>query len=481
MLKRYFISNIIIILLLNLLVKPIWIFLIDRKVQLTVGHEEYGLYGALLSLSIIFNILLDLGITNYNNKQLASDKSFIERKLPNMLLAKLFLSIVYFLMILVMAFVLNYGERAIYLVLMMGVIQMLNSLLIFLRSNVSANHDFKTDSVLSILDKGLMILICGFLLYYPALDGFKLEWFIYIQIISYVISILIALWVITNRYSKIDLTHLSFNEVKGVVRKSIPYALLIFLMGIYMRSDSLLLERMEGAVQNSLYYEAYRVLDALNMIAFLFAGILLPMFSRMLAQKHGVESLVVTTSNIMLSASLALVAFSIHYAQEMMALLYPNDVGDDLIFIFRFVIASFPAFCVMYIYSTLLTANEDIYLLIKIALGGCVLSLGMNAVLISLFHARGAALTCFIVEWSVGILLIIWSIKRVQLAYNFVRIGKFLLLFVLVLIFNWVFKYFGWNLYLSIVGNIILFFILVYGIQIWDKKTLTNYIKYIKS
>lgn len=61
-------------LLLNLLVKPLWIFVIDRNVQLTVGHEDYGLYGALVSISIIFNILLDLGITNYNNKTLAAEK-----------------------------------------------------------------------------------------------------------------------------------------------------------------------------------------------------------------------------------------------------------------------------------------------------------------------------------------------------------------------------------------------------------------------
>ena len=48
---------------LNLLVKPLWILGIDRPVQNIVGHEAYGTYFALFNLTLILNILLDMGIT----------------------------------------------------------------------------------------------------------------------------------------------------------------------------------------------------------------------------------------------------------------------------------------------------------------------------------------------------------------------------------------------------------------------------------
>ena len=52
--------------LLNVIVKPVWIFAIDRKVQLEVGQIEYGSYFALLNLTIIFSFLMDLGFTTTN-------------------------------------------------------------------------------------------------------------------------------------------------------------------------------------------------------------------------------------------------------------------------------------------------------------------------------------------------------------------------------------------------------------------------------
>ena len=72
---KSFISNILLLILLNVLVKPVWILLIDRNVQLLTGHETYGLYNALMNLSLIFSILLDMGITNYNNKRIAYKNS----------------------------------------------------------------------------------------------------------------------------------------------------------------------------------------------------------------------------------------------------------------------------------------------------------------------------------------------------------------------------------------------------------------------
>ena len=64
-------SNLGLILVLNLLVKPFYILGIDAGVQDAVGATVYGGYAALLSLGFLLNIVLDLGITNYNTRHIA--------------------------------------------------------------------------------------------------------------------------------------------------------------------------------------------------------------------------------------------------------------------------------------------------------------------------------------------------------------------------------------------------------------------------
>ncbi|HMN32462.1 MAG TPA: oligosaccharide flippase family protein [Chitinophagaceae bacterium] len=481
MIKKYFISNIFIVLLLNLLVKPIWIFFIDRKVQLTVGHEVYGLYGAFVGLTLIFNIILDFGITNYNNKSVAADTGLIEKNLPNMLLAKILLSFVYFLVIFLVTFLLHYDKNALMLVGSIGVIQMLNSFLLFLRSNVSANHHFKTDSLLSVLDKLIMIIICGYFLYFSDKQSqFKIEWFIMIQVVAYLLAISYSVFIITRRYTKIHYSHISVEKILNVSKSSIPYALLILFMAIYMRSDTLMLERISGAEQNSLYLEAYRVLDASNMIAYLFAVVLLPMFSRMLSKKLNIESLVVITSNIMISFSLAMAAFCVVYAEEITTLLYPKDASFDLTFIFQWVMGSFPAFCIMYIYSTLLTANDNIKLLTKIAFVGSLFSIVLNSFMIHYFEAKGAAITCFVIEWGVGIAYIIYCVRILKISTGVLRVFKFLTVFVAVLLFNYFLKYLNVNLLVTIPFNGLFFIGLVYIIRLWDRKYIETYLKLLK-
>jgi O-antigen/teichoic acid export membrane protein len=94
-LKRKFITNLALLLILNLLVKPFWMFGIDRTVQNTVGAEEYGLYFSLFSFSILLNIILDLGITNFNNRSIARNPGIVSEYFSKIVPLKFVLSFVY--------------------------------------------------------------------------------------------------------------------------------------------------------------------------------------------------------------------------------------------------------------------------------------------------------------------------------------------------------------------------------------------------
>jgi len=477
MLKKSFISNVQIILLLNILVKPIWIFFIDKNVQLTVGHSEYGLYNALMSLTIIFNILLDFGMTNYNNKSIAENNALIKKSLPNLIIAKSILSFLYFGIVFLIALLFQYQGRALEILGLLAIVQFFNSFLQFLRSNISANHDFVMDGVLSVLDKMIMIGICGVLLYSSSFKGqFIIEWMIYAQMTAYIIAIIFAFIVIVKKYTVIQFNHFSFKEMIDLCKKSLPYAVLILFMGIYMRSDTLMLERLESAAQNGLYASANRLLDVANMTGFLFAGILLPMFARLISNKGNINEIIVTSANVLLPVSLGVVAFSFMYSHEIMYWLY-KDNSEQLSWVFRMVMACFPAYCIMYIYSTLLTANGNIKLLIAIAISGSILSVGLNWILIIHYQALGAAITAFVVEWILAALYIIYCIRKFSLPVNSKWIIQFAIFFILMCTLNFALKSINCSLYWSMAINLPVFVAMVYGFKFWDKKLLMSYFK----
>ncbi|MBK8505532.1 MAG: hypothetical protein IPL46_27045 [Saprospiraceae bacterium] len=80
--KKLFLSNLVLVIVLNASVKPLYIFGIDRGVQNAVGASAYGLYFALFNFVYLFQILNDFGIQNFNHSVFSKYQSLIPKYLP---------------------------------------------------------------------------------------------------------------------------------------------------------------------------------------------------------------------------------------------------------------------------------------------------------------------------------------------------------------------------------------------------------------
>jgi len=283
--KREFLINIILLVGINLLIKPIYIFGIDRVVQNAVGKEAFGLYFAVFNFTFLLQIVNDFGIHTFNNKHIAQNRDLLKSYFPNILMMKTLLAGLYLLVIFLTAIPTGYTATK-YLPFLgwLCLIHILNSLMLYLRSNISALGWYRTDSWLSSLNKFLMILVCAPLLWINELyEQFQIEWFIYAQIFTLVVTALVALC-LTRKELVWRGWAFDSSFLKRIAIESYPYALAIFLMTIYTRIDAVMVERMlvDGEGEAGIYAGAYRLLDASNMIGVLFAGLLLPMFARML-------------------------------------------------------------------------------------------------------------------------------------------------------------------------------------------------------
>jgi hypothetical protein len=144
------------------------------------------------------------------------------------------LGMFYILLILIGAFFIGYNERQIKFLLILAGNQFLLSLILYIRSSISGLQHFKIDSILSVTDRLLMILIVGFLLLFYK-DIFKIEWFIYSQSASYIVTAGIAFLYVRAKSLGIKL-NFNFKFFRVILRKSYPYALLVLLMTSYTKN-----------------------------------------------------------------------------------------------------------------------------------------------------------------------------------------------------------------------------------------------------
>lgn len=413
--QKDFVFNLCLLIFLNLLVKPFWMLGVDVGVQNSVGAESYGIYFSIFNFTMLFNMVLDMGTTNFNNRNIARNTQLLDKHLSSYIILRLLLGVAYFVVIYAVALLIGYRGIQLKLLFWIALNQFLSAFLLYLRSNISALLMFKTDSVISVTDRLLMILFCGLLLWGNVTEKpFQIEWFVWCQTAAYLITIAIALTIVLRKAS---LRRLHWNTAffLVIIKKSLPYALITLLMASYYRIDSVLLERLLprdiAATQAGIYATAFRLLDALVMIAYLFSVILLPLFSKMLKQKENVVPVVRTSFSFLFLFSVSAVVILYVYREPIIQLFYP-DVVESSVAVFRLIIFGLIPISMNYLFGTLLTANGSMKQLNITAAIGIAINVTVNLLLIPRMLACGSAVASFCTQFTVSVLqfILAWRI-----------------------------------------------------------------------
>ena len=428
--QKKFISNLILIVILNLLVKPLAIFGIDAGVQNRVGTEAYGLYFSLLNLSFIFNIISDLGINNFTTRNIARYPKVMPKYFGKILGFRMLLFVLYTLLTLSTGFIAGYRGEALYFLSVLILNQLLATLIAYFRSHFGGLHLFKTDAVVSVLDRSLLILLCGSAFFMESTLGtFQIEWFIWLQTISYAITLLIAFTLLVR---EIGMPRLEFNRAVSyaILRQSMPFATLVLLMMLYTRSDSVLLERMHphGAFEAGIYAKGFRLLDAFYMFGMIFANLLLPLFSRSLKEhKEKVLPLLRMASSLLIGGSI-LIAFLCHFhAEKILGWIYHNELhlASQP---FQLIMWGFIGMSTSLIFGSLLTAHGELKLLNFFSAFGVLLNFGLNVFLIPVWGAVGAAFSCLLTQAIMALVQLLLCMKRFGYTFGELGFHKYFLL-----------------------------------------------------
>ena len=471
--NRKFIVNIAFLVLLNLLIKPFWFLGIEVSVQNRLSNETYGLFFSLLSFSMIFNFLLDFGITNFNNREIARHNHLLSKYFSNIVGIKLFLGLVYAVLCIAGSMFMGYGWLEISLLLVLIFNQFLSSFILYLRSNINGLLMFVADSVLSVLDKVLMIVFLSVLLWTNIADGaFKVQWFVYSQTAAYLVTAAVAFILVSRKCTFVSVTF-NLKYLIVVVRKSLPFSILVLLMMLYNRVEPVLLVKLlpDGNAQAGIYAQGFRILEVFSNFAYLFPVLLLPLFSKMLKNRENINELVSLSSSLMLLPFLSIAVSCSVFGAQIMEMLYHEPEAGAL---FSVLIFGIVGISITYLYGTLLTANGNLKYLNIMAATTVAMNITLNLILIPRFKAQGAAWASLITQSLSALVQMLLAYHILKLKWASSRIFKIILWFLLMAVGVYLIKQNVRNWFIGFIGIPMLGIFLLMATQLLKIKELIN-------
>jgi O-antigen/teichoic acid export membrane protein len=260
-------SDLVLTVFSHLLTKPVWL-IADNLIQDRLGHETYGLIGALHSYATWANVIADWSLSYHIARQIAQASHLIRPIAAQTLLPKLFLSLFTGGLFLFLGYLVGYAKESLWWLSGLLGYQILLSWIQYFRSFFQGAQLFRVDALLANAEKAVVIVLI--LVFWRYMSG-------HLYIVVLVAGSGIALggiglwaWKQFGPWS----VELSRKELWSLFRRLTPYAVLVLVGGLNERLNQVLIERLAGPYENGLYLGAYRWFGASMM----YLWVVLPIF-----------------------------------------------------------------------------------------------------------------------------------------------------------------------------------------------------------
>jgi O-antigen/teichoic acid export membrane protein len=466
--QKLFLKGLGITLLLNLLVKPATIFMVDINMQNELGAHQYGIFQTVLNVTFLFSMLLDMGMTNFMTRLIAQYPHMIHKYSDRLFSFRLLLVVVYISWSVVLFLVLHLPFQWWWILGLLLMHQISTITVNYVRAYTGGLLKFGLDAVLSVIERSVYFVLGCLLLYGNFIHPISMAWFVGIFVSSSTLSLLAALFIYVKLVAFPKFTWKPIFFI-AIFRQSYPYAILVILMMLCVRLDAVFLEILHpnGTKQVAYYIQSFRLLDACWMFGVLFGSILLPVFSRVLKEKGSTTVIMTSALNLLVSGGLIMIAFTIGLKEIIFDALY-KDANVYSYNSWIFLSMTFIPMCFTIVFGTLLTANKSMRKLNQIAALGLLTMVVLNVILIPFLGAIGTAIAAFSSQLTIGVLQYLqvrYKMKHHLAPYTWLKLGGLALVLGMIL---WVqlIVHFDPLVYMLILGGVWMTVIL--GLKIID-------------
>ena len=372
---------------LNLLVKPGWV-VVENLVQDRLGHAAFGTFTALSSLTLILATLADVGLTHYTVKQMAAEPDYLATHFPVILPLRGALNGLALLLLLGVGWLLGYGLPQLGLLALVGTALLLTQYGQFLRGTLQARQHFNTDSVLSVLEKVVLLaLVLGLL---PL--GLSLGAYVGARLGAAAFTTVLLYGLMTRLFGRVRYRW-QWGPARRALRGALPFALVTLLYGANERLDMVMLERLASPAEASYYAGAYRWVDAVLMYVWTLMPLFFARFAAALHDREEQRALLWFGQRVVTLPLLLACAFVL-FRGELLFWQFTHSSPAQLAVMTRclkilFLNVLIQAFFA--IYSALLNSTHYVGTVSRLIAGSLVLNVGLNLLLLPRYGAVAAA------------------------------------------------------------------------------------------
>ncbi|MCD6096749.1 flippase [bacterium] len=435
-----------------------------------LGVTNFGKYNFALSFTALFLVILDFSFALVLTREIARNREKLNVYLGNILFFKVFATIFYFCLLVLLSFVLKFPQETFYLVLLAGVLAVLESFANTFYAVFRGILDMRYESLGLILNK-TAVLIVGFT--FMALN-FPLVLMMLPLVAGGIVYFSNALSFFCRYFGSFPKLIYQSSVFKKLFNLMLPFFGTTVFNQIYLNIGPVLLNFLAAEKYVGYYSAANRIpLAILTSIGGAFAASLYPSFSYWFVRdKSRLALLLKKGIAYLLLFSLPICFGGCVLAKQIINFIYGSDYLPASITLI-ILLFSLPLQLLDYVLAAFLNAIEKQKLNFKIRMIATFSFITLNIFLIPIFFHSGAALS-FLIS-----LILIFVLEFIYLKkfFNFkdkILLKKIFLIFLASLLMG-VFVYFlreKLNLIFLVLVGILIYGLLVFVFQIFSLKEL---------
>ncbi|NCB20754.1 MAG: flippase [Clostridia bacterium] len=387
-----------------------------------LGQSGFGEYTTVITFLSFFAIFADLGLTLVTVQMLGENKEKETRTLGNLFGLRLLSSIIFISLAPILVIFFDYSDGIKLGVLIAAASFIFNALNQIMVGLFQTRLKMSRVAWAETLSRVIMLL--GVIL------SVKLNWGLNGMLATTTISSLASFvmhFIFARQFAHIK-PLFEPSQWKHIMKLSWPLAITIAFNLIYLKADTLILSLFKSQAEVGLYGAAYKIIDVLSSLPFMFAGVILPLMVIAWQKKDHLKfnNLLQKSFDVLAIAAIPMVVGAQFLADDIMVLVAGHDfIGASNIF--RLLILAIAAIFLGNMMSHAVIAVKKQKKIIWIYVLTSITSLIGYLILIPKFSYYGAAVITIYSESLIAILTGIYICRYLKFKLNFKGLLKAIL------------------------------------------------------
>lgn len=381
----------------------IWTILTARY----LGPSDYGIFGTAVSFTVLFAVLADFGVTTYIVRAISTDLEHEGKYLNNAISLKLFLSLLYLSVILLVLFLFGWDNYVVLICFLFAIESLIKSFQFAFCTSFQAHELMKYQAISNII---LNVLTLIFIII-VSFTKFGLMGITFAYIFANIFGLIYTVLVIRKKIIKPKFSFdLSFYKV--LILGGIPFALTGIFYTIYYSIDIVMITQFASTYDTGLYNSAYKLINVLTLFYSIYSSVVFPVMSKLFVDEKDILQFSFVKSMKYLSlVTIPIAVFTFFYGYDIINIYGPEFVeagGVLKILIWTVCFLFINGAC-----SLMLNASHKEYSVTKIYSIAAVFNVILNLILIPKYSVYGAAVATVASEILI-LLLQFYMIRKIN-------------------------------------------------------------------